>query len=419
VTGRVTSRLDTSFVRLVALVARRDYLRTVRRRGFVAGTLLLPLAMGFVFGISALGSSSFGQGQPGPIAVVNESAIPITPDPQLTPNIAVLDRASADSQLAAHAISDYYVVPSTWPAQPVIQVITSDRPSGQPQREISQRLAEQTQMDVLLRTSLIKSAGVPDNIVAELLVPLSYQSVGSTRGSSDAAILSSYLVPYGFTLIFMLSIFITSGYLLQSVTEEKENRVVEIILSSVPALPLMAGKILGLGAAGLTQVAIWVATAIVALPLVNSQLSVTIQISPLTLILAVLFFTLGYLCYGAIYAAVGALSPGAREAQQYASVFGVIAVIPIIMLPAILSDPGSPLVIALCLLPLTAPAAMLATLAASTSVPWVLVGLSLLSQIVFVFVAVGATSRIFRATLLLYGVRPSLRRVVGAMVARS
>jgi ABC-2 type transport system permease protein len=203
------------------------------------------------------------------------------------------------------------------------------------------------------------------------------------------------------------------------VTVEKENRVVEILLSSIPALPLMAGKVLGLGAAGLTQVAIWVVTALIALPLLNNQFSLAISISPVTLILAVIFFALGYMSYGAIYAAVGALSPGAREAQQYASVFGVIAVIPIVLLPVFLNDPSAPLVIFLCVLPLTAPAAMLAVLAASPAVPWGLVALSLLAQVVFVIVATVATGRIFRATLLLYGVRPSLGRIAGAIFARS
>ena len=94
----------------------------------------------------------------------------------------------------------------------------------------------------------------------------------------------------------MLSIFITSGYLLQSVTEEKENRVVEIMLSSIPALPLMAGKVLGLGAAGLTQVAIWVVTALIALPLANrsSRINLTHPWSA-RCVLAFVFFTLGYL----------------------------------------------------------------------------------------------------------------------------
>src|SRR3954453_1923447 len=413
--------MRSDFVRLVALVARRDYLRTVRRRGFVAGTLLLPLAMGFLFALSAFGSSAMTQSPTGPVVVVNESAVPIVPDARITPDVVVLDRAEADARLAAKAIDDYFVVPSTWPTQPTVLVVTSDRPAGgQPQVAISRRLNAQSEMDVLLRTSLIRASGVPDTVVGQLLMPVKYQTA-DTNGSesSDAAILSSYLVPYAFTLIFMLSIFITSGYLLQSVTEEKENRVVEILLSSIPALPLMAGKVLGLGAAGLTQVAIWVVTALVALPLLNNQFALTISISPITLLLAVMFFALGYMSYGAIYAAVGALAPGARQAQQYASVFGVIAVIPIVLLPVFLNDPSGPLVIALCVLPLTAPAAMLAVLASSESVPWLLVALSLVAQIAFVSVATVATSRIFRATLLLYGVRPSLRRIAGAMFARA
>jgi ABC-type Na+ efflux pump permease subunit len=122
--------------------------------------------------------------------------------------------------------------------------------------------------------------------------------------------------------------------------------------------------------------------------------------------------------YGAIYAAVGALAPGAREAQQYASVFGVIAVIPIVLLPIFLNDPSGPVVLLLCVLPLTAPAAMLAVLASAPTVPWVLVLVSLTAQILFVTVATVATGRIFRATLLLYGVRPSLGRIAGAMFSR-
>ncbi len=412
--------MKSDFMRLVTLVARRDYVRTVRRRGFVAGTLLLPLAMGFIFAISAFSSTTFSQGSSGPVIVVNESSVPLVADPQLTPNVVIVDRAQADQQLANHDVQDYFVVPASWPAQSTIQVITPERPSGQPQVAITRRLSEQSEMDLLLRTSLIRNAGVPDSVLSQLIAPVNYQTIGSAGGqSSDAQILSSYLVPYAFTLIFMLSIFITSGYLLQSVTEEKENRVVEILLSSIPALPLMAGKVLGLGAAGLTQVAIWVITAIIALPLLNNQFSLAISISPITLLLAVIFFGLGYMSYGAIYAAVGALAPGAREAQQYASVFGVIAVIPIVLLPIFLNDPSGPVVLLLCILPLTAPAAMLAVLASSPTVPWLLVALSFTAQVAFVVVATVATGRIFRATLLLYGVRPSLGRIAGAIFARS
>jgi ABC-2 type transport system permease protein len=132
---------------------------------------------------------------------------------------------------------------------------------------------------------------------------------------------SKFLIPFAFTLLFVMSIFITSGYLLQSVTEEKENRVVEILLSSVPPMPLMAGKILGLGAAGLTQVAIWVGTGLIALPLLGDGFAPLggFEISPLTLLLAVVFFALGYLAYGAIFAleALLTIAIGATLALLY------------------------------------------------------------------------------------------------------
>jgi ABC-2 type transport system permease protein len=235
---------------------------------------------------------------------------------------------------------------------------------------------------------------------------------------SSGSIVASFLLPYAFTLLFVMSIFITSGYLLQSVTEEKENRVVEIVLSSVPPLPLMAGKILGLGAAGLTQVVIWVLTALVALPLLNQQLSLDVQISPLTLLLAVVYFALGYVAFGAIFAAVGALAPGSREAQQYAGFFGFLAVVPLIFSTVFLTDLNSPIVWVLSVIPLTIPATMLQVLVLSPEPPWLQIAISLAVLIAFVAVATVASARVFRATVLLYGVRPGLRRIVGAILAR-
>jgi ABC-2 type transport system permease protein len=182
----------------------------------------------------------------------------------------------------------------------------------------------------------------------------------------------------------------------------------------------MAGKIIGLGAAGLTQVAIWVTTALLALPLVVERLPMlsSISISPTVLLLALAFFVVGYLAYGAIFAAVGAIAPGTREAQQYSGFLGFFAVIPLVFASAFLTDPGSWLVILLSLIPLTAPAAMLQVLAIASEVPWPLVLGSLALLTAFAVVAAIGASRVFRATLLLYGVRPSLRRIIGALTAR-
>ena len=93
--------------------------------------------------------------------------------------------------------------------------------------------------------------------------------------------------------------------------------------------------------------------------------------------------------------------------------------IPLIFSSVFLTDLSSPIVIILCLLPLTAPAAVLEVLALSPSPPWPLILASLASQLIFVVVAVIASGRIFRATLLLYGTRPSIRKIADAVFARS
>jgi ABC-2 type transport system permease protein len=159
-------------------------------------------------------------------------------------------------------------------------------------------------------------------------------------------------------------------------------------------------------------------TAFIALPLANAQFSLNLTIPITTVVLAVVFFALGYISFGAIFAAIGALAPGSREGQQYGSFFAIFAVIPLILSSVFLTDLGSPIVLILCLLPLTAPAAMLEVLALSPSPPWLLIAVSLTIQVIFVIVAVIASGRIFRATVLLYGVRPSVRRIADAVLAR-
>lgn len=408
------------FSRLVGIVARRDYLRTVRRRGFIFGTLLLPLGIGGLLTISGLASgSSVGTGVPAggpvPLLIVNESSVPVQAG---VPGVELLRRGQAADRLANGTASDYYLIPSSYPGSPsVIRIEASATGGGLTALERQGR--EESLLNALLRNALLEQAHVPVEIGGRIQVP-AVVTATDQKGQpvSSGSILASFLLPYAFTLLFVMSIFITSGYLLQSVTEEKENRVVEIVLSSVPALPLMAGKILGLGAAGLTQVVIWVITAAVALPLLNQQLSLDVHISPLVLVLAAFYFALGYIAFGAIFAAIGAVAPGAREAQQYAGFFGFLAVVPLIFSSVFLTDIQSPIVWVLSVIPLTTPATMLQVLLLSPSPPWLQIALSLAVLVAFVVVAAVASARVFRATVLLYGVRPSLGRIIGAVLAR-
>jgi ABC-2 type transport system permease protein len=419
VSGGTGAGRRRSFLRLMILVARRDYLRTVRRRGFVFGTALLPLAIAGFVGLTAFFGSGFEAepGEPPPLAMVNESALELALPAGV--RVAVLERDQAQQAIDNGNLREYYVLPAGYPTEPtILRVVAPARGPGL--EDLQRRSQQESVLAAVLRASVLEEQQLPPEVLARLLDP--YRLQDSTPGGEEpaAGFEAGFLLPYAFTFLFVMSIFITSGYLLQSVTEEKENRVVEILLSSVPSLPLMAGKIVGLGTAGLTQVAVWVATALIALPLVTERFPALagIEVSPVTLALALIFFALGYLAYGAIFAAIGALAPGTREAQQYSGFFGFFAVIPLIFAGAFLADPGSAIVVALALIPLTAPAAMLQILALMPEPPWPLVTASLISLGTFAVLAALAAARIFRATLLLYGARPSVRRILTAITAR-
>ena len=407
-----------SFVRLVALVARRDYLRTVRRRGFVFGTALLPAAIAGLTLLSAFFAPQLQQ-QPraAPLTIVNESPLQLSIPDGAPVSVAAAEEARAS--LYAGFLREYYVIPAGYPRDPTVVRLVG--PARGPGIEDIQRHALQEQLlDTVVLATLLQAEDVPPETMTRLLDPYELEVRAAAGGGAPPGFEAAFVVPYAFTFLFVISIFITSGYLLQSVTEEKENRVVEILLSSVPSLPLMAGKIIGLGAAGLTQVAIWVLTALAALPFIGQTVPglSAVTISPVLLIVALAFFILGYLAYGAIFAAIGALAPGTREAQQYSGFFGFFAVIPLIFAGAFIADPQSPIVVALSLIPLTAPAAMLQVMALVSEPPWGLVALSLAVLAVFAALAAVGAARVFRATLLLYGARPSIRRIIAAITAR-
>ena len=408
----------SGYGRLAALVARREYLRTVRRRGYIFGTLLLPIGIAVLMGISIFFSTSGfdteGEAS-GTIVVVNRSDVAIEPFETGLASLRLVTEAEAAAQLEAGGIDGYYLIPETFSEDATLTRIEA---GGFDISSLEAGEANEGLLRYVIRATQLEAAGLPPEEAARILQGMTINVV-TVEGEevSGADIAAGIALPMVFVAIFMISIFMTSGYLLQSVTEEKENRVVEIVLSSIPATPLMAGKILGLGGAGLTQVAIWVISALVAVPLLSSQIPDLgpISIDPTMLGLSLLYFVLGYLAYGAIFAAIGAIAPGNREAQQYSGFLGFAAAVPFIVFSVFLTDLTSPVVYALCLFPLTTPTAMLIVLGVSDGIPWTLVGASLTSLTLFAALATWASARIFRATVLLYGVRPSLQQLIGAI----
>ena len=221
----------------------------------------------------------------------------------------------------------------------------------------------------------------------------------------------------GLAFLLMFSLAMTGGFLLQGLGEEKESRVIEILLSSVTPTQIMAGKVLGLGAAGLSQVLIWVVAGRVLLAIVPSVFTDVELVLPGFALTAgaLVFFVLGYLMFATLNAGLGAISPTARESQQLAIFVAAPLIIPIYAWVYIVENPTAGIVRVLTFFPLTSSLVVLERLGPESIEAWE-VALAFTVSALSVVAAIFLVSRIFRAFLLSYGQRPSLRLLLRVLI---
>lgn len=231
----------------------------------------------------------------------------------------------------------------------------------------------------------------------------------------------NFIVVYGFSILFMLAIFGTNGYLMQTVISEKESRVVEILISSVKPLYLLAGKILAMGVLGIIQIGVWVGTILILTQIAGnssnlpSQLDfmngISEQLTVDVVLMVLLYFVLGYLFFAAIFAAVGAISESMANGPNFAAIFVMPAtVLPMIMLNEFITSPNEGLPQILSLIPITAPISMIMRLTV-VDVPIVEVVISVVLLIIFDIGMIWLAGRFFRAQSLLAGQTPKLRDI--------
>jgi ABC-2 type transport system permease protein len=235
---------------------------------------------------------------------------------------------------------------------------------------------------------------------------------GRTEGGGPLGFLFTFVVPYVVAFFLVMTVFLSSGYLLQGVAEEKESRVVELIISSVRPIELMAGKVLGLGALGLTQVLVWVVS-IVVLSGGSVALLATagaVAIPPRFLILGVVYYLLGYTFYATLMAGAGALGTTSRESQQLAGIFSFFAAVPYMISGFLFVNPNTPLARVLSFIPLTASTMMMLRLPLA-DLPWVDVVGSIAILVISIPAALWLGGKLFRVGLLMYDKRPTLREI--------
>jgi ABC-2 type transport system permease protein len=264
----------------------------------------------------------------------------------------------------------------------------------------------------LIRASLLKER-VPDATLDRILNPaklteMKVNNKGEVLPASDQfqkAI--GFLGPFGVALLLTISIFTTSGYLLQSTSEEKHNRVIEVILSSVKPDQLLVGKILGLGAAGLLQVAFYILFLI--LPSVIAFAA--FKVSFWNLLISFSYFLLGFLLFGGIMASCGMLGNNLQESAQLSTVFTLTSMMPMMLMGVIMQSPDGTLARVFSFIPLTAPVMMLIRTGMGKP-PWIDYLISYLSLLIGIYLAIRITAKIFRFASLMYGKRPTIAEIV-------
>jgi ABC-2 type transport system permease protein len=220
----------------------------------------------------------------------------------------------------------------------------------------------------------------------------------AVRGS-DEELLQRYTLAITVVLILSFSIINSGGGFLRGLLEERGTKVLEMILSSVSAGELMAGKIAGLGLVGLTQLAVWTAAA-----LVFGGTTFLVLAEPATLLLFLLYFVLGYLMFAALFAAAGAALGSEQDVQYVQSVLSLLGVLPTAFAFLVLSDPHSLLVQVLSYIPPLTPTFMMLRVAVSQP-PWYHVLGTSVTLFVFLAACLRVAGRTFETSLLLQGQR--------------
>jgi ABC-2 type transport system permease protein len=240
----------------------------------------------------------------------------------------------------------------------------------------------------------------------------------TTRGRGESGTVSTISA---FTVAFLLymSIFLYGQNVLRGVMEEKQTRVAEVVISSVPATRLLAGKVLGVGAVGLTQQALWLLGSwlivkargplLERMNLPNASLPLP-SVTPGQIALLVTFFLLGYVFYASLFAAVGAMVSNEQDAQQVQLPIALLLVATALCIQPVILAPEGRLARVLSLLPFSAPIAVPLRLTLM-QLPATEIAASLACLLLGCAIAVYLAARIYRTGLLMYGKRPTLREV--------
>lgn len=402
----------------IFLIARREYLERVRTKGFMIATILIPLLMGGGIAASILiakhtKSSSHIVIVSQDLALATDVQNQLDDDTDHNMQLNVIAPPTANTrttllrELKAKDIDGYlWITPAT---------VQGQKPSIEYKQGSSADLATRNTVrdalgKVFTRERLMQQ-GMSSSDVKTLMAPIDMSSSNEQQDDTGANFAGAYVL---FFLMYMV-IMLYGMNVARSIIEEKTSRVFEVMLATVKPGEMMAGKVIGVGSVGLTQVSLWMLAAVIltATPLMAHLLGggTHISISAEQVGFFIIYFLLGYLLYSAMAAALGAMTNSEQELQQ----LNMFLVMPLaacmISLPLVLNAPQNIWSRVLSLVPFFSPLLMYMRISVSP-VPWYEIAASIVLMSLAIYAVLWVASRIYRVGILMYGKKPNLPEIL-------
>jgi ABC-2 type transport system permease protein len=407
-------------MRNMLLIAKREYLEQIRGRAFRISTVLVPVLCLFLLGVSAVTGRKMGRSKHIVVAcdspelaadirsnLVDDKRAGYTVD-TIAP-VTDQDRANEMSRVKSKSIDGLLIIENS----------TSGTPKVTYYSESSGDLMDTSRLRTALNDALLNfrltRQGLSSQQVHDLVksVPIESLQVAGNGKTGKSQGITPFFKAMLMTFLMTMPILLYGMDMARSIVEEKSSRIFEVMLSVTRPDDMLTGKLLGVGAVGLTQIAIWIAAAVLLGgstmigPLVKGDIK--IHFTLLEAVLFPVYFLLGFFLYSAFFSGLAATCETAQDLQMYIS----LAIIPTWtafgILPFLLNNPNSPWVVAASIFPLTAPLVMVPRIGMlAAPYPYWQIALSLALMVFSIWAVIWFASRLYRVGILMYGKRATL-----------
>jgi ABC-2 type transport system permease protein len=401
------------------LIAKREYTERIRTKAFLIATILIPVMMGvFVLGSVFLAKKTKSSSHIVIVSRDTQLALDLQDELKkgkgsdmtietMAPGDQVRD--TLDNELQDHTIDGYlWITPGKTPTdRPLFQY----KPRSKADIATSSLLADALQ-DVLVRERLTHQGMVSPDVDA-LLAPVDIDTSSSDATHKGGN--TSFAVAYVLFFLMYMVVMLYGMNTARSIIEEKTSRVFEVMLATVKPEEMLAGKILGVGSVGLTQVLIWMIAALLlaATPLAASlgQGDFSFSITWWQAVFFLLYFVFGFLLYSSMAAALGAMTNSEQELQQLNMFLVMPLAFCMIMIPVVVTNSNGALSRIVSLIPFCSPLLMNFRISLGMPPAWE-IALSFALMSITICAVLWVASRIYRVGILMYGKKPTLPEIL-------